>query len=160
MAQRNPNAFDEGSENILSFVRPSVHGSGVAALELVYQAAEVFSRIEDHARETEARARSMCRSAAERLKHAESQVETAEQVRRELITKFECKLQDASRVLRQVQSRVDATEDKLVAMEFRAQTAEAEAREAKEALARVEQAIRKRLLCATSEVDTALGATA
>jgi len=36
-------------------------------------------------------------------------------------------------------------------VEFRAQAAELEAREAKEALARVEEAIRRRLLCASPE---------
>jgi hypothetical protein len=38
-------------------------------------------------------------------------------------------------------------EEKLTAVEFRAQAAEAEAREAKQALALVEEAIRRRLLC-------------
>jgi hypothetical protein len=36
-------------------------------------------------------------------------------------------------------------------VEFRAQAAEAEAREAKQALALVEEAIRRRLLCASSK---------
>jgi hypothetical protein len=38
-------------------------------------------------------------------------------------------------------------EEKLTAVEFRAQAAEAEAREAKQALALVEEAIHRRLLC-------------
>jgi len=40
-------------------------------------------------------------------------------------------------------------------MEFRAQKAEAEAREAKEALALVEEAIRRRLICASPEAAVA-----
>jgi chromosome condensin MukBEF complex kleisin-like MukF subunit len=160
MAQRNPRASVGRDENVLSFARPSVPDSGATALNLVYQAAEVFSSMEDHARETEARAQSLCRSAAERLKHAEKRIEAAERARRELITEAECKLQDASRALKQAQSRTEAAEDKLTAMEFRAQAAEAEAREAKQALALVEEAIRRRLLCANPEADIKLGAVA
>ena len=160
MAQRNLRASVGRDENVLSFARPSVPDSGATALNLVYQAAEVFRSMEDHARETEARAQSLCRSAAERLKHAEKRIEAAERARRELITEAECKLQDASRALKQAQSRTEAAEDKLTAMEFRAQAAEAEAREAKEALALVEEAIRRRLLCANPEADTRLGAVA
>jgi len=159
MAQRNLRAVS-GDENVLSFARPSVPDSGATALNLVYQAAEIFRSIEDHARRTEARAQSLCRSAAERLKHAEKRVEAAERTRRELIIEAECKLQDASRALKQAQCRTEAAEDRLTAMEFRAQAAEAEAREAKEALALVEEAIRRRLVCANPEADTGLGAVA
>jgi chromosome condensin MukBEF complex kleisin-like MukF subunit len=160
MAQRNLRASVGRDENVLSFARPLVPDSGATALNLVYQAAEVFSSMEDHARETEARAQALCRSAAERLKHAEKRIEAAERARRELITEAECKLQDASRALKQAQSRTEAAEDKLTAMEFRAQAAEAEAREAKQALALVEEAIRRRLLCANPEADIKLGAVA
>jgi septal ring factor EnvC (AmiA/AmiB activator) len=159
MAKRNLRAVSR-DENVLSFARPSVPDSGATALNLVYQAAEVFRSMEDRARETEVRAQSLCRSAAERLKHAEKRVEAAERARRELITEAECKLQDASRALIQAQSRTEAAEDKLTAMEFRAQAAEAEAREAKEALALVEEAIRRRLLCANPEAEIRLGAVA
>ena len=60
-------------------------------------------------------------------------------------------LQDASRALMLAQSRFIAVEDQLTAMESRVQAAEAEARAAKETLALVEEAIRRRLLCASSE---------
>jgi chromosome segregation ATPase len=160
VAQRNQRASAGRGENVLSFARPSVPDSGATALSLVYQAAEVFRGIEDQARETEARAQSLCRSAAERLKHAEMRTEAAERARRELITEAECKLQDAARALKQAQSRIEAAEDRLAALEFRAQAAEAEAHEAKEALALVEEAIRRRLLCANPEADGRLGAVA
>src|SRR5271154_7435555 len=117
MAQRNPRASVGGGQNVLSFAGPSVPDSGATALNLVYQAAEVFRSIEDRARETEARAQSLCRSATERLKHAEKRAEAAERARRELITEAECKLQDASRALKQAQCRIEAAEDKLTAME-------------------------------------------
>jgi hypothetical protein len=148
MAQRGLRA---SVENVSSFARPSAPDCGRTALNLVYQAAEVFSSMEDRARETEARAQSICKSAAERLNLAEKRTETAERERREIISAVDCKLQGASRALMQAQSRFAAAEDQLTAMEFRAQAAEAEAREAKQALALVEEAIRRRLLCASPE---------
>jgi exonuclease VII large subunit len=160
MAQRNLRASIGGGENVLSFARPSAPGSGATALNLVYQAAEVFRSMEDQARETEARAQSLCKSATERLRHAEKRIEAAERARQELLTEAECKLQDASRALKQAQSRIEVAEDRLTAVEFRAQAAEAEAREAKQALALVEEAIRRRLLCANPEAGTRLGAVA
>jgi chromosome condensin MukBEF complex kleisin-like MukF subunit len=126
----------------------------------VYQAAEIFSSIEDHARETEARAQSLCKSAVERLKGAEKRIETAERARLDIIDEADCKLQEASRALKQAQSRIAAAEDKLTAVEFRAQAAELEAREAKEALALVEEAIRRRLLRASPETASQLNAVA
>jgi chromosome segregation ATPase len=160
VSQDNPRASVGRDENILSFARPSIPDSGTTALNLVYQAAEVFRSIEDQARETEARAQSLCKSALERLKLAETRTEAAERARCQLVTEAECKLQDASRALQQAQSRIEAAEDRLTAVEFRAQAAEAEAREAKQALALVEEAIRRRLLCANPEVDRRLSAAA
>jgi chromosome segregation ATPase len=160
LAQRDPRASVGGGENVPSFPRPSVPDSGTTALNLVYQAAEVFRSIEDQARETEARAQSLCKSAVERLKLADQRIEAAERARRETISEADCKLQDASRALKQAQSRILATEDQLTAMEFRAQAAEAEAREAKQALALVEEAIRGRLLCASPEADSRLNVIA
>jgi hypothetical protein len=151
MAQRSLRASVGRDENILSFARSSAPDCGATALNLVYQAAEVFGSMEEHARETEARARSLCKSAAERLKLAEKRTETAERECREIIIEIDFKLQDASKALKQAQSRLAANEDRLTAAEFRAQAAEAEAREAKQALALVEEAIRRRLLCASSE---------
>jgi uncharacterized protein involved in type VI secretion and phage assembly len=153
MAQCNLRASVGRDENVLSFARPPAQDCGTAALNLVYQAAEVFRDMEDHARETEARAQSLCKSAVERLKLAEQRIEAAERARREIISEADCKLQDASRALKLAQSRIEAAEDQLTAVEFRAQGAEAEAREAKQALMLVEEAIRRRLLCASSEAD-------
>jgi hypothetical protein len=53
--------------------------------------------------------------------------------------------------LKQAQLRLAASEDRLTALEFRAQAAELEAREARQTLALVEEAIRRRLLCASPE---------
>jgi hypothetical protein len=150
MAQRGLRG-SVGRENVLSFARSSEPDCGATALDLVHQAAEVFGSLEEHARETEARARSLCKSAAERLQLAEKRTETAERECREIIIEIDFKLQNASKALKQAQSRLDAAENQLTAVEFRAQAAEAEAREAKHALALVEEAIRTRLLCASPE---------
>jgi chromosome segregation ATPase len=160
MARRNLRGSVSRDENVLSFARSSVPDSGATALNLVYQAADVFRSMEDHARETEARAQSMCKSAVERIRFAEMRTEAAERAQRETIVEAECKLQDASRALSQAQSRIEAAQDRLTAVEFRAQAAEAEAREAKQALALVEEAIRRRLLCANPEADSRLSAVA
>jgi hypothetical protein len=144
----DPKAALEGDNNVLSLSRSPPSDHGTTALNLVYQAAEIFSEMEEQAREIEARAQSLCQSAADRLKLAERRIEVAEQARRELINDAECKLQDASRALKQAEKRIVAAEDRETALEFRAQAAEAQLRDAKQALLLVEDAIRKRLLSA------------
>ena len=141
-------ASADSNDNVPRFVRPSQQDGAGNVLDLVCQAAEAFSKMENHAREVEARAESMRRSTAEKLKHAETLLEAAEHARREIVAEADCKLQNASRALKQAQASLEDAEDRLTAMEVRAQLAEAEAREAKQTLALVEEAIRKRLLCA------------
>jgi hypothetical protein len=138
----------------LSFAPASAPNSGAAVINLVHQAAELFSSMEDHARETEARAQSLCNSALEKLALAEKRFETVEREQRELVSEADCKLRDASKALEDAQLRIVAAEDRLAALEFRAQAAEAEAREARQALALIEDAIRKRLLSASPEAVT------
>src|SRR5271154_6388257 len=149
MAQHNRRTR-VGGENVLSFARSSEPDRGANALDLVYQAADVFRDMEVRALETEARAESLCKAAAERLRSAEARSEASERARREIITEAECKLQDASRALRKAELRITASEDRATASELRAQLAEAKAREAIEALALVEEAIRKRLCTSSS----------
>lgn len=139
------------TENILSFSRSSTRDHGTTALDLVYQAAEVFSGMEDRARETEARAQSLCKSAFERLQVAESRVESTECARRDTIREANSKLQEASRALKQAQTSITAAEERATAAEFRAQEAEIQAQKASRELALVEEAIRKRLLCLNPE---------
>jgi hypothetical protein len=139
-------------DSVLDFARPSVRDAGQTALNLVDEAADVFRRMEDHARETE-----------EKLRLAEMRAEA----QHELVIETERMLQDASRALAQAQSRIEAQEDRLIAAEFRArgakvearnamlrvQAAEVEARDAKQALALVEEAIRRHLLCTNLTAD-------
>ena len=157
MAQRNSRA---SVGDVLCFRPPSAPDEAATALDLVYQAADVFRSMEEHARETETRAQSLCASALERLRLAEMRAEAAELAQRELSITAEYKLQHACRALEQAQSCIEAQKDKLRATELRAQMAEAEAQKAKEALALVEDAIRKRLLCASSDADSRLTAVA
>jgi hypothetical protein len=86
--------------------------------------------------------------------------EAAERAQRELIITAEHKLQGACRALEQAQSCIEAQKDKLTAVGLRAEVAEAEARQAKEALVLVEEAIRKRLLRANTDADSRLTAAA
>jgi hypothetical protein len=143
-------------DRVLRFPRLSISDTSATALDLVYQAADVFQNIEERARETEIRAQSLCKNASEKLRRAEMRAEAAERAQRELIVSAEHKLQDASRALEHAQSRIEAQQDHLTAVEFRAQAAEAEAREAKQALALVEEAIRRRLLCTSPDADSRL----
>jgi hypothetical protein len=134
------------NENTLRFTQSAAKDYGTTALGLVHQAAEIFNGIENHARETEARAQSLCESFAEKLRLAEKQRDAAERARREVVNELTGKLQDVSRALQQAQSPIVAAEDIAVAAEFRAQAAEAQLYKADRELAAVEEAIRKRLL--------------
>jgi hypothetical protein len=160
MVQRNSRASVGRDEHVLSFAPQSTPDKGATALDLVYQAADVFRSMEEHARETEARAQSFCADALERLRLAEMRAKAAERAHRELAVTAERKLQDACRALEQAQSCIESQKDKLTAVELRAEVAEAEARKAQEALALVEEAIRKRLLCANPDADGRLAAVA
>ena len=133
-------------DNLLSFTQSSPADHGRAVLNLVFQAAEVFSGMEEQVRETEARAQSMRKSAEERVRLAEKRIEEAERVRREIVNDAGRKLQEASKALTNAQARIRAAEDQVTAFEFRAQSAEANLHEAKQALLQVEEAIRERLL--------------
>jgi hypothetical protein len=156
MAQRSFRASVGGGENVPGCRPLSAPDKAATALDLVHQAADVFRTIEEHAHETEARAQSLL----ERLRLSETRAEHAERAQRELLISTDHTLQEASRALEQAQSRIQAQEDQLTAVEFRAQAAEAEAREAKQALALVEDAIRRRLLSLTPGADSKLTAVA
>jgi hypothetical protein len=144
------------SEHESSFRMPATGDRSAAALGLVHQAADVFRDMEQHARETEARAQSLCSGAMEKVRNAEMRAEAAERAHRTLIIDAEDKLRRASRALEEARSRLEAKEDQLTAMEFRAQAAEVEARETKQALALVEEAIRRRLLFTSPAADARL----
>ena len=140
----------DDNENVARLAQsaPKDYGKdyGTTALNLVHQAAEIFSGMENHARETEARAQALCDSFAEKLQSAEQQRDASERARREVVSELNDKLQDVARALQQAQARIAIAEDRATAAEFRAASAEAQLHRANQELAAVEEAIRKRLL--------------
>jgi hypothetical protein len=134
------------NENVLSLSRSAAKDYGATALDLVNQAAEIFNGMENHAREIEARAQSLCKSLTEKLLTAGKQRESSERAQLGAINELNCELQDVTKALKQAQSRIAAAENYATAAEFRAQAAEAQLYKANQELAAVEDAIRKRLL--------------
>ena len=120
----------EHDEKVLAFPRRTEPGGndGQSAIDLVYQAAEVVGNLHHHARETEIRAQTLCRTAHEKLLLAERRTESAENA------------------LNLAESRSASAEAKLSAAELRAKNAETKARELEQALTLIEDAIRTRLL--------------
>ena len=104
------------------------------------------SRASKTRRETEARAQSLCKSAAQRLRLAEKQRDAAESARHDVVHEFNGKLEDVTQALHRAQQRIVAAEDHALAAEFRAQAAEALLHTANQELAAIEDMIRKRLL--------------
>jgi phage-related tail protein len=133
-------------ENVLRFPRSEDEDYGETALDLVNQAAELFDSMENHARETEAHAQSLCKSLAEKLLLSERQRDAAERARLETVTELNRRLQEVTKALKHAQARIESAEDYATAAEFRAQAAENQLFKANRELAAVEEAIRKRLL--------------
>ena len=143
---RNSSLPDE-DKKIVSFTRePGKDDNAQTALSLVQQAAELFEGMENKARETEARAQSLCKSAAQRLRLAEEQRDAAERARQDVVNEINGKLEDMTQVLQRAQQRVVAAEDHALAAEFRAQAAEAQLDKANQELAAIAEMIRTRLL--------------
>jgi len=122
---------------------------GRIALDLVYHAAEVVKSIEDRASDVETRARTLADEATERLKLAEKHIQELEAKQRAAdayISEANVKLQEAAEALKTERARVIAAERQLPVLEMRVKTAESRARECENAIARVEDAIRARIL--------------
>ena len=158
MAQVSSNAhrafFDNHSDarpvqdaaNILSFPPAPARDGSATAIDLIYQAAEMFTGIESRARDIEANARAMCQNAVDKLVDSERRIEAAERARRDVIQDVDRRLQEVALALSDAQARIDAAEARAVAAERRATAAEAEAQTARRLLTQVEDAIRSRLL--------------
>jgi len=142
----SPSALPDEPENVVNFARQPAKTHGPTALSLVQQAAELFEGMENQARETEARAQSLCKSAAQRLRLAEKQRDAAERARHDVVNELNAKLEDMTQAMQRAQKRVVAAEDHALAAEFRAQAAEAALYKANQELAAIEDMIRKRLL--------------
>ena len=149
----------DSAEDILESRRPpySAKNPGAAALDLVYQAAELIGDVDNYAAERQARAENLAKQAIAKLKIADDRVRSAESARRaaeaeikEFSDRVEkglsIKLQEVEEAMEQTASRIAATEAQLSAAEQRARTAEMRANDAENALKRIEEAIRSRIL--------------
>jgi hypothetical protein len=147
------------ADNIINFQSPpySAKNPGAAALDLVYQAAELIGDIDNHAAEKQARAETLAKQAIEKLKIADDRVRSAESGRRaaeaeikefsdRVEKEFTVRVQEIEKEMERTASRIAATEAQLTAAEQRARTAEMRANEAENALKRIEEAIRTRIL--------------
>jgi hypothetical protein len=146
-------------DNILNFRRETstAKSPGAAALDLVYQAAEVIGDVEKVAAEREAHAESLASQAVEKLKIADERVRSAESARRaaeaeitefkeKVEREFNVKLQEIENAMEQAASRLAATQAQLTAAEEQANAAESRATEAENALKRIEAAIQTQIL--------------
>lgn len=122
---------------------------GRDVLELIEEAAELFTKREDQAREFEARARAAAQGAIEKLQSAEDTIRvlmddnSAAEAR---IAQLSEKLHELAEALKVERARVVAAESQLPRLEMRARTAEAMAEECGKTLSRIEETIRTKLL--------------
>jgi DNA repair exonuclease SbcCD ATPase subunit len=138
---QHPALDTRGNRKVLSFRPPQpARDQSAAVLDLVDQAAEVVTGIEDHARQIEARAQFLVKSSLDKLQVLEGQVESA------------------AEDLSVAQSRLVTAEAQLTSAEQRAERAETRGRELEYALSRIEDAIRKQLLGARVTGKTAAAA--
>ena len=126
----------------------SEYTGGVAAIDLVNQAAQVIQSIEDQAAETKMRAHDLARRAAEQLNFAERRVgsELAQSAAEASLNEANARADQAEQGTRIAQAQIADIEDRLCTAEDRAKNAEARAIEAEKTLIRVEEAIRSQLL--------------
>ena len=147
------------AENVLSFRHPpnSANNPGMAALDVVYQAAELIRDVDNYAAERQARAETLAKQAIEKLKTAHDCVRTAEsrtlaaeakikdfsdRVEKE----FNVKVREIEEGMERAASRMAVAEAQLSAAEQRARNAEERADEAEKALKHIEETIRTRNL--------------
>jgi chromosome segregation ATPase len=122
---------------------------GRDVLELIEEAAELFTKREDQAREFETRARAAAQGAIEKLQSAEDTIRvlmddnSAAEAR---IAQLSQKLHELAEALKVERARVVAAESQLPRLEMRARTAEAMAEECEKTLSRIEETIRTKLL--------------
>ena len=131
----------EPSEGVLRFLRtPPSAATKVcgAALDLVYQAAEIIKGLENQAIEAERQAR----DAENRVQGLETELELA----RAYINETRVKLKEADEAAKIERSRLEAADRKLCQLEMRSRTAEAQARQNADAVLRIEEAIRNQIL--------------
>ena len=146
-------------DNIMNFgLAPNpAKNPGAAALDLVYQAAELIGEVDNYAAERQARAEALATQALEKLKVADDRVRAADSARRaaevemqEFSERVEKQLngrvQELEKEMDRLVPRLASTEGQLAAALQRAKAAELRANEAENALKRVEETIRTKIL--------------
>jgi len=124
-------------------------GGNVAGLDLVCQAAELIKGIENQATEAEKTSYQQLQLKQRRIEELETELRTAQL----LINEARTKLKEADELARgereaarAERERLEAAERRMCELEMRARTAEAQAKENANAVARIEEAIRTQLL--------------
>jgi hypothetical protein len=122
---------------------------GPAALQLVYQLADVVRSREEHAAQVEARAQALGKRALDELNLAEERLRATEVSRNAAeaaLEKANATLHEFEATLKHTGARIAAAETQLSDALRRAKTAETRAAESEMALQRLEDAIRVQLL--------------
>jgi len=135
----------ERNEGILRFPAgsPAASTKGCsAALNLVYQAAEVIKDIESQATEVEKTSYQKLQIAQKRIEELETELRSAQHC----INEARAKLKESNEIAKAERSRLDIAEKRMCELEMRARTAEGQARENANSVARIEEAIRTQIL--------------
>jgi DNA repair exonuclease SbcCD ATPase subunit len=151
-----------GDESVLSFGSPlaGTRTDGATAMDLVCQAARVIDDLSHRANEVEERARWLVEKAIDKLQAAESRHEAEQCRQRDALNTAAAKLAEAERTLKFLQVQLASAESELSAADTRAQEAEKRADDAKDALRRIEEAIRTQLLRQRQDGPGSLAAAA
>ena len=113
-----------------------------AALELVYQVAEIIEGVENQAAGIEKTSYQQLQFKQKRIEELETELRTAQL----LINETRAKLKELEEVARAGEARLEAAEDKMSELETRANAAEAQAKEKANTVFRIEEAIRTQIL--------------
>jgi chromosome segregation ATPase len=129
---------------------------GRMVLELIDQAAEVVRITRENANEIENRAKALAEGAIEELRLAQEknqQLEEKQVAAEAVMSEAALKMQSLSEDLNQERARAQAAENRIPELEMRSRMAEARAEECEDALSRIEDAIRSKLLTNSSPFD-------
>jgi chromosome segregation ATPase len=126
---------------------PQSLGRGTT-VDLIQQAAEAFQEIQTRMTETEARTQAIVEETTEKLQHALDRLQETEAALRKAdqeLDQANIRIRETDQALDQARSRASKAESELYAIEIRLKATEQREHELREALDRVEHAIRKTL---------------
>jgi DNA repair ATPase RecN len=131
----------DSDDGIVRFRNPVTRAGG-SAVDLVYQAVEVIKGIEDRASAEEDVLCKKLELAEKRIEELEAELRSAQHC----IDEARAKLKESDETSRIDQSRLQAAEKRMCELEMRARTAEGNAKDNSNTLARIEEAIRTQIL--------------